>query len=176
MSPRDPVAAFIALGANLGDPLPAIARAVEHINALPLTTVTLRSGAYRSAPVGASGPDYVNAVIGVLTRLCAPDMLLKLQKIEQMAGRTQPVRNAPRTLDLDILLFGSGQIDSPMLTLPHPRMRERAFVLLPLAEIAPEWALAAQDPAITGQQIERIVPIERTDPGDRLVRTESCKP
>ena len=79
-------------------------------------------------------------------------------------------------IKLSLLFCGSGQIDSPMLTLPHPRMRERAFVLLPLAEIAPEWARAAQDPAITGQQIERIVPIERTDPGDRLVRTESRKP
>lgn len=170
MNLRDPVAAFIALGANLGDPLPAIARAVEQINALPLTTVTLRSGAYRSAPVGASGPDYVNAVIGVLTRLCAPELLLKLQKIERMAGRTEPVRNAPRTLDLDILLFGSGQIDSPMLTLPHPRMRERAFVLLPLAEIAPEWGPAAQAPAITCQRIERIAPCASLAP------TESRKP
>ena len=176
MNLRDPVAAFIALGANLGDRLQAVEWAVEQINALPLTTVTLRSSAYRSAPVGASGPDYVNAVIGVSTRLSAPDMLLKLQKIEQLAGRTQPLRNAPRTLDLDILLFGSGQIDSPMLTLPHPRMRERAFVLLPLAEIAPEWRSASQDQAITGQRIERIVPMARTDPGKCLVRTESRQP
>ena len=156
MSLREPIEAFIALGANLGEPLRAIEQAVEQINALPLTTVTLCSCAYRSAPVGAAGPDYVNAVIGVLTGLCAPDLLLKLQKIEQMAGRTRPQRNAPRTLDLDMLLFGSGRIDSPGLTLPHPRMRERAFVLLPLPEIAPDWEGAAQDPAITGQRIERI--------------------
>ena len=108
---------------------------------------------YRSAPHEAQGPDFINAVARLETRLTAPDLLAQLQALELAAGRERPYRNAPRTLDLDLLLYGDARIDSPQLTLPHPRLHERAFVLRPLAEVAPErvslQALAAvQDQAI----------------------------
>jgi len=133
---RAPVTAYIALGANLGDAAGTLLAAMDAIHALPQTQVVQRSSLYRTAPVDSDGPDYVNAVIGVTTGLCAPDLLEQLQKIEQSAGRLRPYRNAPRTLDLDILLFGAARIESPALTVPHPRMWQRAFVLHPLAEIA----------------------------------------
>ena len=92
----------------------------------------------------------------VSTRLTAPDLLLALQQLEQRAGRERPYRNAPRTLDLDLLLYGDARIDSPSLTVPHPRMMERAFVLIPLAEIAPDLVPAAALAAVAGQRIERL--------------------
>lgn len=156
MASHEAVEVFIALGANLGDPVQALADACVAIDALPYTRITLRSSLYRSAPIDATGPDYVNAVIGVLTQLCAPDLILQLQKIEQIAGRERSTRNAPRPLDLDILLYGSARIDSPTLTVPHPRMTQRAFVLLPLAEIAPTWAALVNTPEIKAQRIERM--------------------
>lgn len=134
---RDPVTAYVALGANLGDAVATVLWAMDAIARLPGTVVVQRSSLYRSAPIESSGPDYINAVIEVSTRWSAPELLLQLQAIEQQAGRERPYRNAPRTLDLDILLFGSATIDSPNLSVPHPRMHERAFVLLPLAQIAP---------------------------------------
>jgi 2-amino-4-hydroxy-6-hydroxymethyldihydropteridine diphosphokinase len=100
------------------------------------------------------GGDYLNAVVEVETSLPAPELLDRLQQIEQLAGRERPYRNAPRTLDLDILLYGSASIRSPRLTLPHPRMDGRAFVLVPLAEIAPALVAAGQLAAIAGQAIE----------------------
>jgi 2-amino-4-hydroxy-6-hydroxymethyldihydropteridine diphosphokinase len=123
---------------------------------LPGTAVTQQSSLYRSAPVEAGGPDYVNAVIEIRTALTAPGLLAQLQRIEQGAGRTRPYRNAPRTLDLDLLLFGSGSISSAQLTVPHPRMRERAFVLLPLAEIAPHAVPPEALAAVTSQVIARM--------------------
>lgn len=158
---REPVDAFIALGANLGDPVQALTQAVAMVGCLPHTRVVRCSSFYRSAPVEATGPDYVNAVVAISTCLCAPDLLKQLQKVEQDAGRERSTRNAPRTLDLDILLFGSARINSPALTVPHPRMGQRAFVLLPLAEIAPEWAGMASNPTMAAQRIERI---DRTVP------------
>ena len=156
MTPREPVTAYVALGANLGDPISALARAVSAINALPGTRLCRQSSLYCSAPVDTSGPDYVNAAVEILTAFSAPDLLIQLQKIEQSEGRERPWRNAPRTLDLDILLYGAATISSPALTVPHPRMLQRAFVLLPLAEIAPNWTVAAQSPAIITQRIDRI--------------------
>ena len=153
---REPVDAFIALGANLGDPVQALTHAIAVIDDLPHTQITLCSSFYRSAPVNATGPDYVNAVIAVSTCFCAPELLIQLQKIEYNAGRERATRNAPRTLDLDILLYGTAHISSPALTVPHPRMTQRAFVLLPLAEIAPEWTGMASSPAMVEQRIERI--------------------
>lgn len=153
---REPVDAFIALGANLGDPVQALTHAMAMVGGLPHTHITRHSSFYRSAPVEATGPDYVNAVIAVSTCLCAPDLLEQLQKIEQSAGRERSTRNAPRTLDLDVLLFGSARIDSPALTVPHPRMTQRAFVLYPLAEIAPEWTEMAHSPGMAAQRIARI--------------------
>lgn len=147
--------AYIGLGANLGDATAALRSAVQAIAALPGTEVLRCSSMYRSAPVDASGPDFLNAVIAVRTALAAPDLLAALQSIETAAGRERPYPNAPRTLDLDILLFGDLALDSPTLTVPHPRMRERAFVLHPLAEIAPERVDTAWLPAVQDQRIER---------------------
>lgn len=153
---RAPVDAFIALGANLGDPVQALIGAITAIDDLPETKITRCSSFYRSAPVDATGPDYVNAVIAVSTCLCAPELLDQLQQIEETAGRERSTRNAPRTLDLDILLYGTAHIYSPALTVPHPRMTQRAFVLLPLAEIAPEWTEMVSSPTMAEQRIERI--------------------
>ena len=155
---REPVTAYVGLGANLGDAAHAVTAAIEAIGRLPDTVVTVRSSLYRSAPVDASGSDYINAVVEVRTSLAAPRLLSELQAIELAAGRERPYRNAPRTLDLDLLLYGAGLIDSPLLTLPHPRMAQRAFVLLPLAEIAPQRVSALSLAAITSQVIARIEP------------------
>jgi len=152
------VTAFIALGANLGDAVAALRQAVVSINALPLCVVKKTSSFYKTAPLEmlpghVPGGDYINAVLDIETRLPAPILLQHLQQIEQAAGRERPYVNAPRTLDLDLLLYGDGRIDSPQLTVPHPRMWQRAFVLLPLAEIAP--ALVSQDAltAVQGQTV-----------------------
>ncbi|MDB5893221.1 MAG: 2-amino-4-hydroxy-6-hydroxymethyldihydropteridine diphosphokinase, partial [Rhodoferax sp.] len=123
--------------ANLGDAASAVRLAMEAIAAMPETALTARSSLYLTAPVESSGPDYVNAVVQVSTSLSAPALLTSLQAIEQAAGRQRPYLNAPRTLDLDILNYGDATVHSPRLTIPHPRMTARAFVLGPLAEIAP---------------------------------------
>lgn len=155
------VTAFIALGANLGDTVDALRQAVSSINALPLCVVKKTSSFYKTAPLEmlpghAPGGDYINAVLEIETRLPAPILLQHLQQIEQSAGRERPYVNAPRTLDLDLLLYGDGRIDSPQLTVPHPRMWQRAFVLLPLGEIAAGLVGAAQLDAVKSQQIERV--------------------
>jgi 2-amino-4-hydroxy-6-hydroxymethyldihydropteridine diphosphokinase len=111
---------------------------------------------YASAPIDSSGPDYINAVVAVQTLLTAPQLLVQLQSIETQAGRERPYRNAPRTLDLDLLLYGQACIQSPALTVPHPRMWERAFVVLPLAEIAPDRVSADALARVDGQTIQRL--------------------
>ncbi len=156
MSQTPEVLAWIGLGANLGDRGAALARAVQALAALPGTQRVRVSGLYASAPIDAGGPDYLNAVAELSTRLAPLALLDALQAIEQAAGRERPYRNAPRTLDLDLLAYGSQQLDSERLTLPHPRIGERAFVLLPLAELAPELVTAAQLQAVADQRIERI--------------------
>lgn len=153
---RDRVTAYVALGANLGDAARTVLDAMVAIGALPSTQVTARSALYRSAPVDASGPDYINAVVEVSTGLTAPALLASLQQIEASAGRERPYRNAPRTLDLDLLLYGSARIDSSTLTVPHPRMTQRAFVLLPLAQIAPHLVAPGQLAAVADQRISRV--------------------
>ena len=155
---REPVAAYVGLGANLGDAARAVTDAIDRIAQLPATFITARSSLYHSAPVGATGPDYTNAVVALQTTLNAPELLAQLQRIERDAGRIRPYQNAPRTLDLDLLLFGSASVASERLTLPHPRMLERAFVLLPLAEIAPALVSAQALLAITTQVIARVEP------------------
>lgn len=155
--PRAPVPAYVALGANLGDPASMVRSAIDAIGALAQVQLLRRSRLYRSAPVHASGPDYVNAVVGVSTTLDAYALLAGLRLLEDRALRERPYRNAPRTLDLDLLLYGQGRIDSPGLTIPHPRMGERAFVLLPLSEIAPHLVDARQLGAVSDQPC---VPIE----------------
>ncbi|MES2402309.1 MAG: 2-amino-4-hydroxy-6-hydroxymethyldihydropteridine diphosphokinase [Pseudomonadota bacterium] len=161
MSARDAVTAYIALGANLGDAARALRQAVAAIHQLPLTRVEKTSSLYKTAPLetgrhGAPGGDYINAVIEVQTALTAPELLKALQQLELAAGRERPYINAPRTLDLDVLLYGSSTIDSPHLTVPHPRMMQRAFVLVPLAEIAPGLAGEAQLAAVADQAIKRV--------------------
>lgn len=161
-----PVRAYIALGANLGDAAAAVRRAVMALDALPLTRLRLASSLYKTAaldtdsPGGArtGDPDYVNAVAAIDTGLSAPALLKQLQALELRAGRQRPYRNAPRTLDLDLLLYGSARIESAQLTVPHPRMALRAFVLVPLAEIAPDRVTAGQLEAVAHQAIERLGP------------------
>ena len=155
-SQLDPVVAYVGLGANLGTAARTIADAIERIGHLPGTAVTARSSLYRSAPVDAPGPDYINAVVELLTVLNAPELLRRLQQIELAGGRTRSYRNAPRTLDVDLLLFGSASVASERLTLPHPRMHERAFVLLPLAEIAPTLVSTKVLAGVTSQIIARL--------------------
>ena len=153
---REPLIATIGLGANLGDARQAVEEAMQTIAAFDYCQLHAASPLYRSAPVDSSGPDYFNAVLQISTRLSAPDLLARLHQLERGAGRERPYRNAPRTLDLDILLYGAARIDSPTLTVPHPRMRQRAFVLRPLADIAPALVSAQELQAVSEQVIEKI--------------------
>ena len=142
MAAPDPAAlpsdAFIGLGANLGDRALHIERACAEIAALPRTTLVARSPLYATAPVGATGGEYLNAVVRVRTELAPLELLHALQAIETRHGRVRPFAGAPRTLDLDLLLYDDLVLASDELTVPHPRLHERAFVLVPLADIAPE--------------------------------------
>ena len=133
---------FVGLGANLGDALGTVRAALAAIGRLPQTTLIAASSFYRSAPLDADGPDYVNAVAQLRSELAPPALLAQLQGIEQRFGRERPYRHAPRTLDLDLLCYGERASATATLTLPHPRMHLRAFVLAPLAELAPAWRLA----------------------------------
>ena len=133
-----PSDAFIGLGANLGDRARQIEAACVDIAALPMTTLVARSALYASAPLDAPGGEYLNAVARVRSALAPLELLRALQAIETRHGRVRPFAGAPRTLDLDLLLYGDLAVASDELTLPHPRLHERAFVLVPLAEIAPE--------------------------------------
>lgn len=151
-----PVTAYVGLGANLGDAPAAVTQALRDLGRLPQTQLARASSLYRSAPVDAAGPDYVNAVAELHTALSPHELLAELQRLEQAAGRERPWRNAPRTLDLDLLLYDDVQLDSPELTIPHPRMHERAFVLVPLAEIAPVRVSAAQLQSVEKQSICRL--------------------
>jgi 2-amino-4-hydroxy-6-hydroxymethyldihydropteridine diphosphokinase len=156
---RDAVTAYVSLGANLGQPDLALRQALAALVATAGVCEVRASSLYRSAPVDAGGPWYCNAVAEVHTHLSAPELLAVLQALENAAGRERPYRNAPRTLDLDLLLYGTASIDSPALTVPHPRMRQRAFVLLPLRELAPQW-VSADDLAALGDQAIELWPGE----------------
>jgi 2-amino-4-hydroxy-6-hydroxymethyldihydropteridine diphosphokinase len=151
---RSDVRAYIAIGANLGDAQQQVVTAARDLQRLGAAWVC--SSLYRTAPQGASGPDYVNAVVGLDTLLTAPDLLDELQRLELAAGRERPYPNAPRTLDLDIILYGDARIDSARLQVPHPRMWSRAFVLVPLQEIAPNRVDARHLHALADQAIRRI--------------------
>ena len=154
MSPAAGERVFVGLGANLGDAMATVRDALDALDAMAESRCVARSSLYRSAPVDGDGPDYINAVAELRTRQPPVELLRSLQAIEQRFGRERPYRNAPRTLDLDLLLYGQRRIDSVALQLPHPRMAQRAFVLLPLAEIAPELVGSIPE----DQRIERIVP------------------
>ena len=153
---RDPVSAWIALGANLGDARAAVRWALARLDMLPGTRVRKASSLYRSAPVQAQGPDFINAVAEIATACDAMTLLAHLQALEAEAGRERPYMNAPRTLDLDLLFYGDAHIASPTLTVPHPRWDQRAFVLLPLQEIAPQRVSAALLVSVADQRIERL--------------------
>jgi len=141
-----PVRAFVGVGANLGDALATARAALQALGRLPDTRLVACSSLYRSAPVEASGPDFINAAAELLTTLPALALLHRLQAIEQEFGRLRSVRNAPRTLDLDLLVYGDVVLSSDELTLPHPRAHLRAFVLLPLSEIDPRISLPGLGP------------------------------
>jgi 2-amino-4-hydroxy-6-hydroxymethyldihydropteridine diphosphokinase len=154
----------VALGANLGDPVATVSAAMEVLRQLPGTEFLAASSLYRTAPVGLRHqPDFINAVVELLAVPPAPTFLEMLFAIEARFGRRRSVRNAPRTLDLDLLLYGDQCSDDPVLTLPHPRLHERAFVLAPLAEIAPDLvipgkgAVGALLSRCRDQQIDKLV-------------------
>jgi 2-amino-4-hydroxy-6-hydroxymethyldihydropteridine diphosphokinase len=152
--------AYIGLGANLGNDLGAtLTQAALQIAALDGTQVVALSSLWRSAPVDAEGPDFVNAVAAVDTDLAPIELLDALQRIEQAHGRERPYRHAPRTLDLDLLIYGDITLETPRLTLPHPRLGERAFVIRPLVEIAPSLSRLASGQAWQTQRIERLGPL-----------------
>ncbi len=155
------VQACIGLGANLGDPAQTLRQALAALAVLPDSRLLAQSSLYRTAPVEASGPDYVNAVAVLETGLGAEELLAQLQHLEQAAGRERPYRNAPRTLDLDLLLYGDRVQDDPVLTLPHPRMHLRAFVLVPLAEVRPDLVLPTHGALHTLINRVQDQPIER---------------
>jgi 2-amino-4-hydroxy-6-hydroxymethyldihydropteridine diphosphokinase len=147
--------AFVGIGSNLDDPRAHVTSALDELDRLPHTRVVRKSSLYRSAPVGyAAQPDFVNAVAQLETGLPAQRLLDELQQIEARHGRTRSFANAPRTLDLDLLLFGNLELRTPALTVPHPRMHERAFVLQPLLEIAPHLQFDLN--ACKSQKVERI--------------------
>ena len=154
--------AYVGLGANLGSPVDALRQAVVAIRALPDTWLVAVSSPYRTAPLQASGPDFVNAVAELRTRL-EPEVLLQhLLAIEQAHGRQRPYPNAPRTLDLDLLLYGDSVLHTASLILPHPRLHQRQFVLVPLLELDPQLqvvglgALREFSSALQDQTIERL--------------------
>lgn len=149
-------AAYIGIGSNLDDPRAQVSKAFEELDELPHTRIVKKSSLYRSAPVGyAAQPYFVNAVAQLETGLPAERLLAELQAIELRHGRRRSFANAPRTLDLDILLYGDLAVASSSLEIPHPRMRERAFVLKPLLEIAPQLPFTLD--GCEDQDVERIV-------------------
>jgi 2-amino-4-hydroxy-6-hydroxymethyldihydropteridine diphosphokinase len=158
--------AFIGLGANVGDAQATVKAAIAQIAALPQTRLLRQSSLYKTAPVDAGGDDYMNAVVAVSTALAPLELLHALQGLEQHAGRQRPYRNAPRTLDLDILLYGDLAIDTLELTIPHPRMGGRAFVLLPLTEIAPCRVAPGQFLKLKGQRVEKLESINKFNPSN----------
>ena len=164
---------FVGLGANLGDARATLRDALTALQALAAPGSLRASSLYGSAPVDSSGPDYVNAVARLRTALAPHALLDALQAIERRFGRARPYRNAPRTLDLDVLLFGvEGDaggvvIEDDRLTVPHPRAAQRTFVLEPLAELWPHGAIPG------GGRVSDLLAVARRDPAQRVERLES---
>jgi 2-amino-4-hydroxy-6-hydroxymethyldihydropteridine diphosphokinase len=161
---REPVVAYIGVGANLGFARDAVLNALADLGRMPSTTFSAASSLYSTAPIGGEGPDYINAVAEIETTLSAHELLLALQAIETRYGRVRTTRNAPRTLDLDLLLYGDGMLKTPDLIVPHARLAERAFVLLPLIELAGPIEIPGKGRAdalaeqTTGQRVDRLEP------------------
>ena len=157
-----PVTAYIGIGANLGDARANVHDAIARLARLPGASLLDASASYRTAPIDSSGDDYINAVARISTTLPAEELLLALHAIEAAHGRERPYRNAPRTLDLDLLLYGDEQIASATLTVPPPRLTARAFVLVPLVALAPAISVPGLGPAqaflasVAGQAISQL--------------------
>ena len=170
MHPAHPRSALVGLGANLGDARATLRAALRELDQVPGCALLRVSALWGSAPVDAGGPDYCNAVAELRSTLEPHALLRALQDIEQRHGRVRPagLRNAPRTLDLDLLCLGDLRVDDEQLSLPHPRMHLRAFVLAPLAELHPHWLLPGGEPIdaavrrlrAEGQQLHRIGALE----------------
>ena len=159
------ITAYIGLGANLNDPAAQITHAFDELVRIAGTRLVARSSLYASAPVGyLDQPDFINAVAQLETTLAPRALLAALLEIEQRHGRERGFRNAPRTLDLDLLLYGAAHFHEDHLSLPHPRLTERAFVLLPLTEIAPDLVIPAKGRAsdwlasCADQNVSRLTP------------------
>jgi len=146
----------VAFGANLGDAQATVLQAIQDVGALANTQLQKASSLYATAPYEATGPEFVNAVAIYETDLRPLELLDALQNLEKIAGRERPFPNAPRTLDLDIIFYEDVALDSPRLSLPHPRWQERAFVLVPLAEISPEKVSLASLENVAHQPIRRV--------------------
>jgi 2-amino-4-hydroxy-6-hydroxymethyldihydropteridine diphosphokinase len=150
---RHPVKCYVALGANLGDPIKSFEQALQGLHQTPGVRVTACSRLYQSEPFQAMGPPYINSVCAIDSILNAFELLATTQRLELEAGRVREFHHQPRTLDLDLLFFGDAQIQSPQLTIPHPRWSERAFVLLPLMEFEPSWVTPEMLQGVHSQDI-----------------------
>lgn len=164
MSTPEPIRAYVGLGGNLDDPIVYLRAAMAALGRLPGTALVAISAFYRSAPIGlADQPDFVNCVCALDTRLGARDLMHAMLDIEKAHGRVRSVPGGPRTLDLDLLLYGDRVCDEPGLTLPHPRLHERAFVLFPLREMAPDLIVPGRGrvadlaTALPPQRIQKMV-------------------
>jgi len=164
--------AYIALGSNLADPIAQVRTAIAALETLPQTQVIKVSSLYRTAPIGykedevAQVPDFINAVVALKTGLSPVELLDALFVIENAAGRERPYRYAPRILDCDLLLYEDEVLNTEKLTLPHPRMHERGFVLLPLFEIAPQLSIPNHGKISALLQPYLHIGIQKLDPED----------
>lgn len=148
--------AYVALGANIDDPITRVEEAIGLLDAEPFGRIVARSSLYRSAPIGLlDQPDFINAVLALQTTLAPLDLLRELLGLEHRLGRVRSLRNGPRRIDLDLIEFAGRRLHLPSLQLPHPRARERAFVLLPLAEIAPDLELGGESVVRLAERVSR---------------------
>jgi 2-amino-4-hydroxy-6-hydroxymethyldihydropteridine diphosphokinase len=157
------VTAYVGIGSNLGNPVEQVKLALTQLESLPQTTLERHSSLFRTAPVDAQGDEFINAVALLQTSLSPSELLHELHLIENNFGRERPFTNAPRTLDLDILLYGTQRISSGDLIIPHPRLTQRAFALIPLIQLDPFIKIPGIGPAhafvesVSGQSIRKIV-------------------